>query len=267
MRRSTDFNVCLLNVRGSIDRCVLGMQWNPTCNVMICTETWMDSDVASAYKFPHKDFCHFWACRRLAKDRGGVSVFVQKHLPVRQLATRREPEVLCLSFGSGDILLVACYASPNNSGNSACNIFDDVAQIMAEHMDHKYILLAGDFNARVGELCRVCPEFDANDPIGIFNIVSDINSGLRRHSIDKVVSGMGRQCISFCEHTGVDILNGAIPGDLQGAFTFTSASNCGSSVIDLFMTNAALTKHVSMLEVVDMHDLTDHCAVYLTFRS
>lgn len=266
-RRSVDINVCVLNVRGSIDRCLCGMQWSPSCNILVCTETWMDDDMAGVYSFPFEGFKHFWACRRSAKDRGGVSVFVRNGLPVRQLAIRREPEVVCLTFGTCDLLFLACYASPCSGGSSAMNVFDDIAQFLAEYAAHTHIVLAGDFNARVGELSRVCPDFDVNDPVGLTVESTNLFTGLRRCSMDKTVTARGIQCLKFCEHYNLDVINGAVAGDNDGAYTLRSTSNGGCSVIDLCITSSSLTSNVYGLRVVDMYNLTDHCAVFLSLHA
>ena len=249
----------MLNVRGSIDRCLRGMVWDPGHNIIVCTETWITHTTAEHLQCPLLGFKHFFACRDSARKHGGVSVFVNKDLYCEKIATRVEPEVVALSFGDKDVLLLACYASPLNAVNRHINIFEELSLFMAQLQQHKHVIVLGDFNARIGRLCRVIPVFDDVDPLGLED--NDIRIIRMRNSMDTTLNSRGRQCIRFCEDHSLDILNGCVRGDESGVFTYHSTARVGFSVVDLCLVSADLFDAVGYLRVIDTHELSDHNAV------
>ena len=85
-------------------------------------------------------------------------------------------------------------------------------------------MLAGDYNARTGELddfimtdstefvpelCKLCdnPSYHTDD----FN--------MPRENVDKEINNYGRDLISFCQYYDMHIVNGRVTGDERGNST------------------------------------------------
>ena len=102
--------------------------------------------------------------------------------------------------------------------------------------DQYYLLMSGDFNARVGQRNAQSILYDFNfwDPL-----VSNYDEGnvslpeYERVSCDQIENAFGRQLIELCELYDCIILNGLTQHNFDGDFTFIS--NSGASVVDYFI--------------------------------
>ena len=218
----------------------------------------MSDPVAKQFSFPVQGYQHFHACRKKLKDHGGVSVFLKNNIKVAQLKCVTNPEILLLSLGDCDLLLIACYASPGRAQNRVQNVFEEISDITSLVPTHKHWLVCGDFNARIGTLNRCTAAFDAADPHDIHRTVDVGQPCHPRVSQDTVICTRGRHCLRFCEVHNLDILNGCCHGDEHGCFTYGNGEGQGNSVIDLFMVSATLFDNVTSLTVSDYHGLSDH---------
>lgn len=256
--------VCtLLNVHGSIDRCMAGLEFPRSSNVYIFTETWMSSAIASEYVFPVTGYTHLYSCRQHSNLHGGVSVLVRNDIQVECVATHVDPEVVALSFGARELLLIACYASPRHAANQNVDIFEELSLILARAPRHKEVLLLGDFNARVGLSFRSTEPIDLQNPFGILRFVDDeaplpIQQHPRRSMDTARPTRRGRDCINFCEQHTFEILNGACMGDLEGVLTYKTPDRRSGSVVDLGMVSHGLFDRVSFFEVSDTGHISDH---------
>ena len=109
------------------------------------------------------------------------------------------------------------------------------------------VILFGDFNARTGDE-------NANDdplPDSIFpveNDEGDVEEQCKRKSSDVTVNSFGRYLLNVCEQFGFVILNGLLPGDKQGKFTYIACN--GSSVIDYFIVSRLFVQFCIHLTVI-----------------
>ncbi|XP_069118915.1 uncharacterized protein [Argopecten irradians] len=90
------------------------------------------------------------------------------------------------------------------------------------------ILLAGDFNARTGNLT----DFQKHDDVSPHDV--KINKPNKRESLDQVINVQGRQLIDLCISSRLRILNGRYLGDLLG--NCSCIKHNGSSVVDYVLT-------------------------------
>ena len=210
---------------------------------------------------------HFFACRDNNQMHGGLSVFVRNDIQVTLLHRQVPPELIALSFGDKELLLVACYASPHGSEYSGGdNVFDTIAELMHTLQGHKHIIVIGDMNARIGDKCRSTATLNLTDPLGLHED-SEIRSYNRnRTSRDKVVCRRGKQCIHFLNETGMDVLNGSCMGDNTGEFTYHS-SGIGQSVVDLAIVTPGMYEFIDTFSVSEKMTMTDHSQLWLTFRA
>ncbi|OXA43455.1 putative RNA-directed DNA polymerase from transposon X-element [Folsomia candida] len=117
---------------------------------------------------------------------------------------------------------------------------DHIQQEFIEHLEEIHrnysadsLIVGGDFNARVGELCHESDEL----------MVSNRIKG-QRHSEDKIISRRGRELLLDMTASSMPLLNGRAKGD---EITFIGGQ--GSSTIDLVFVNpkaADLTQHMSV---------------------
>ena len=154
-----------------------------------------------------------------------------------------------------DLIFVAVYLSPE-----ASTVFNTYEKARFEHIEEKIsqiveeydnidIMLAGDFNARTGELDdfimtdstefvpELCdnPSYDTDD----FN--------MPRENVDKQIDNYGRDLISFCQSYGMHIVNRRVTGDERG--NITCVANGGQSVVDYILVNTRFYNRISHLEV------------------
>lgn len=250
------------------------------------TETHVPSATAAA----SLSLCGFvpFHCPRPRRHRscGGVAVYVRAHLAdhvtvvgVRSAAGFESVwfRVSCsvLDLGGKDLLVGAVYASPDSSAEhrhgvatrlSARDVADTVIHellscaISSFQLPTDLLLLAGDFNARIGGLS------DAPDP-SLFDHVIEMEQllGMPLHgggmvtapvsppvraSEDVGNNAFGSALMALCSAADLLVLNGRVSGDMTGALTYRSTNGRGGgSVIDLFLASSVLLGRASSLEV------------------
>jgi hypothetical protein len=203
------------------------------------------------------------------RDSGGVSVFIRKNIQVNILEMVNTPEcIIILSIGDKDLLLVASYITPRRVAyHEACYTY--ISEKIQNCGNHKKVLIAGDLNARVGEVNEFVPPFD------FLNIDPRVNNEIIhedydfapapiRRNRDRKVTGSGKKCIDFCKKNSFIILNGRCEGDREGSKTFKSHN--GSSTIDLFISSPEMWTDIielKVMEVAGMSVFSDHCPVHV----
>ena len=154
-----------------------------------------------------------------------------------------------------DLIFVAVYLSPEGSTvfstyeKAGFEYIEEKINQIVEENENIDIMLAGDFNARTGELDdfimtdstefvpELCdnPSYDTND----FN--------MPRENVDKEINNYGRDLISFGQSYDIHIVNGRVTGDERG--NITCVANGGRSVVDYILVNTRFYNRVSHLEV------------------
>ncbi|KAK6180958.1 hypothetical protein SNE40_008917 [Patella caerulea] len=113
------------------------------------------------------------------------------------------------------------------------------------------ILLAGDMNARTGDLVDYIIddslEYITNEDI---YPIDDFNQ--KRHNLDKEINAFGTILIHLCKTHGIHIVNGRFPSDADGMFT--SHANKGASVVDYMVASTELFPSIKNFSVIDDSD-------------
>ncbi|GFR51987.1 hypothetical protein Agub_g14519, partial [Astrephomene gubernaculifera] len=140
------------------------------------------------------------------------------------------------------------------------------------------ILILGDLNARVASLSDI-PDLQADAELEAAAGVSIGGDGLiqgmpSRRSKDLSSNPFGQGLVELCREAELIIMNGRVPGDMEGEFTFYHAPGLACSMIDLFVCTPALFSRASHLQVLGIpiamegpkvgSRLSDHCPVSLT---
>ena len=232
-------------------------------DVMIFTETWLDGDEQIPDSLQSRFICYAVHGERQLKGRGvgGVLVCVKRGIgqsSVFKLNPRAG--IVWVKFcRSGDmprdLFLGACYLQPHGSKvlqrldvNPHDHLEADIIQIAALGD----IILAGDLNARSGS--RAEDGVDINGVNAILatmdpelDFARELLGGCRnvklppRVSMDRTVNACGRRLLSTCSMGDLAVLNGRLPGDGEGRFTFKSKARVNAcSVVDYFIATPTL---------------------------
>ena len=96
------------------------------------------------------------------------------------------------------------------------------------------VIVCGDFNARTGtkngKVIQLPDEID--------DIDNTEDQGFTRTSKDETINEFGRYLLNVCDQFNLVILNGSLPGDKNGNFTYLAHN--GSSVIDYFIMSRSI---------------------------
>ena len=123
------------------------------------------------------------------------------------------------------------------------------------HSD-KYVMLAGDFNARTGtdiEIFRV--DNEKNDQFcEIFETMEDenflIDDVLERNNEDKIQNSYGKLLLEMCKLNKLLIVNGRIGDNSLGEVTCK-----GSSTVDYFLCDYFIHKYIMNMQVLEQNKL------------
>jgi hypothetical protein len=151
-------------------------------------------------------------------------------------------------------------------GVSEIDVFGELESKFAEMCGTGEVLLAGDFNGRIGGKRDWMEMEDIERHAGLRDLIWEVlPAGLttERRSEDSTVNGGGKLLLQLLRGTWLNVLNGRKKGDEDGRFT--SIRSQRKSVIDLFEASSELAGEVRSLEVLDLlQELSDHRPVLLT---
>ena len=256
-----------LNVRGQLSRGVGELaQAAVGRDVLVFTETWLGEgqqapDIAGfrslQYVRPH-------ALLR-GQARGGLACYFRNELfghvtHVSGDATNSFA-VLKVSREAGfdqDLYLVVCYVPPlqsNSISMATRTVWQQLQHSVSDALTHGQVVLVGDLNARTGHLA----DFPASTGVDVH-----LQPGLSptctvRNNQDAFVNVYGRRLLSLCHDTGLRIVNGRVPGDSAGSFTYVSPS-VGASVVDYVIACPHAFGLVTRLSVIPA-PCSDHLAL------
>lgn len=129
-----------------------------------------------------------------------------------------------------DILLMVGYVPPDKKYDS---YFVESLGIMEKFFcENKKVLIGIDFNARMGH----------PDLLTFFVDEEEDSRLITRNSRDNVYNDRGKKLYFWCVNNNLLCLNGLLPGDFKGDYTFHSSA--GSSVIDYFLTSQDIYKYL-----------------------
>ena len=115
---------------------------------------------------------------------------------------------------------------------------------LTENYPASEFLIVGDLNSRTG--CENFIDIDVTDDDALrSNEMDCVKMAHERSSKDLSVNDFGRYLMTVCEEFDMSILNGMIPGDTSGNYTYVAYN--GSSVVDYFvLSNRLLALSLSM---------------------
>jgi len=174
-------------------------------------------------------FCCFDVARTVTthgvvrKHSGGIAVLVREtwanSIVVWKIARDGTRIWLCLgNVFQRPLFLCIVYAAPQGSPYADNNLFEHICQEVGEAMSLGGVLIARDFNARIGTNTDFIDCSQLADVLLVPQAIEDTlpNSMLERQNRDTVTVGWHREFLDLCIITGLFILNGRTPGDISG---------------------------------------------------
>ena len=135
------------------------------------------------------------------------------------------------------------------------SIWAQLQQAVTSATVNGQVLLVGDLNARTGHLADFPAEEEADDHLQD----NYLPTRTVRNNQDAVVNVHGRKLLKLCHDTGVRIVNGRVPGDSAGSFTYV-APVVGASLVDYVVACPRAFGLVTRLFVVPA-PCSDHLAL------
>lgn len=145
-----------------------------------------------------------------------------------------------------------CYIPPDSHhsaqlGRRSAQVrFESLAAHIAQLSSRGHVLLAGDFNARVGS---------ASQPW-----VTDLSdaASAQLHNSDSTVNSHGRKLLSLCEEAAMVICTGRTPGDTPAQPSFKARSNTAPSRLDHALVDCGLFAAIQTCGVGLHRQESDH---------
>lgn len=115
------------------------------------------------------------------------------------------------------------------------------------------IIISRDFNCRVGHMNEIPEELVEGTSLDYF-----------RNSLDSVINSRGRDLVEFMEQHSMVLLNGRLPSDMEGSFSFVS--HLGNSTPDLIWCNSQYLDIVFDLNITCKISMSDHFSLILSCK-
>ncbi len=247
-----NLRIVLLNCHGAVGKLNIMKQLCETkADIILLTETWAHGDDAlpNLPGFVQWSIARPKARNKRGRHAGGVAVFIKQiystHMTlISEEATNDKIWVkLDKSIGlSEDLRLCLLYLPPENppqqSRANIVKIYNTITEEVIQAREMGFVLLAGDLNARTGELQEA-----ASLSSGVPQHIQPETEFLpARASMDarKRDNLSGRALIELCDKADLAIVNGRIKGDSEGSYTHQSNTRGrdelgGQSVVDYFV--------------------------------
>lgn len=247
------------NIAGINNKDAEFWEYITTFDIIGLTETWAEEKdrVNTEKKLP---LGYKWkmqyAHREMKKGRakGGILTGVRNEIQEKNELQEREVQREEVEQNvmerkvkiEGDIWRIITIYSPNQLQEINNTILHQI-----EGQNEEHLLIGGDLNARIGEECSIIDQRDGTDK--------------QRKSKDKKINNEGKILTSIVEEKGWVILNGNIPNDEEGEFTYIGPK--GQSVIDYTVTNEKALTKIKCFEIEPRIE-SDHqpLAVQLTYK-
>jgi len=222
-------------------------------DVILLTETRMDSWDESA--LPGYSVA-FIPARQPGQAGEGFVVAVRRspHYTVSDWGSSETTLWVRLQFLDGVRLVVgACYIPPQGSAQlQGVDVDARMVRLTSDilaALDEGYVVLGGDFNARVGG----CGE-------------GHLAAEGARGCTDSSVNGHGRKLLQLCNRTGMHLCTGRVPGDLLGDPTYHATCRSAATRLDHVLVSPSLLPYVCSSSVLQDWGGSDHLPIRLVMR-
>lgn len=185
--------------------------------------------------------------RQMGRASGGIILFTKKNIRCTLIEKTEYWILVEISKNSENLTLGIFYFKPGLIDDVVIHMMNEVL----ERIDlSRKIVLAGDFNARIGNMNQVDSE-----------ILAGTRLTEERQSKDKLVNKRGEKLTELMENYGIIVLNGRLDGDIPGEYTFVDKK--GVSTVDLVWVNILMANDIRELKVTEKSLHSDHLPLRL----
>ena len=215
------------------------------------------------------------------RNAGGIVVLVK--MKFKKMLSRVDfefPNGIVLLFRNifkndkTDLVFISTYIHPygspiynNFESNNGIEIFENSFYKLQSKYSNCQFLLAGDFNARIGNI-QPCEEIQVADKyyenansLSFFD--HNANDNLRRKSEDTNVNIFGRSLIEFVSSYNMIVVNGIYNNAESSLFTYLSST--GYSVVDYFIISDTMLENCVKMNVASRVE-SDHMPILLSIH-
>lgn len=220
------------NVAGLKNKSLFPGFWSLSENsdIFSFVETWCTSSFELPGSFSDHQIIESFATRgECGRPSGGIILGYHTKLVnnVRVLQNNRCFIIMSANYCNlKDVLIAACYFPPNSNFDTEMQIFFTLLLTY----ENSNIIVLGDFNARVGNLGSTLENSFQNDFL--------LSSPYTRHLKDGISNARGKSLFQICLDSDLVYLNGLLPGDSEGNFTFVSSR--GASIVDYIIVSKTI---------------------------
>ncbi|XP_053120305.1 vomeronasal type-2 receptor 26-like [Hemicordylus capensis] len=229
--------------RNDVEFITFIQQWD----ILVFQETWTKDEINISGYIIYSLKAHSDTNR--GRLKAGLACCISLALNVESIRLADLPPyvmAILIKARSGDLLLINVYLPPSQSLNSTTTIWEQLDIYITEallNFPHASVILMGDFNSRCGtdDKTLMASRFwkwgDCIDGASLIN----------HYSKDKCINSSGARLLYLTKIHELTILNGTIPSDIPGEYTFLSSR--GNSVVDYVMVSKSILPNVSSFEV------------------
>ena len=207
---------------------------------------------------------------------GGIAILVRKRLMpfIKNIKVEYDNCIVLrlakeLTGSYSHLFLIGVYLPPRSSMyyakveiDNGIDILEQCIMDLYEDFGETPLIVFGDLNARTGNSNA------KNDCIENYFLDDDCDSieenDYKRSSKDSVINDCGNSLLNVCEEFSLLIVNGLLPGDAFGDFTYIAHN--GSSVIDYFLVSRCLINLAHTMCVIPKIE-SKHMPVELILKS
>lgn len=183
----------------------------------------------------------------LGRSSGGMIIFMKKQIKGTLIEFTQYWCLLRLTCYNEQLTLGVVYFKPTLNNYTVVEMIEEIFE-KVESEDK--LILAGDFNSRIGNMNYMEPE-----------ILLGTNLQSERQSKDTMINDRGHLILDVMAKYGMIVLNGRVEGDVPGEYTFVGTG--GVSTVDLVWVNIQIAERIKKMEVTGKNLNSDHLALYL----
>ena len=212
----------------------------------MCETHLVQDESISIYNYSWYGFNRKGIHVRAKRGSGGVGILVKNSLIDQYFVVIIDQTVDGIlgikfrnKFNNYEFIVFVCYLPPESSiwGRNSDAFFSHLLSLIFLYSETQCILLAGDFNARIGDL---------------EDFIEEIDKIPKKTCIDKVKNSHGNALIDYLKDSKMCVLNGRLnkEGD-----NFTSVTKKGSSVVDYIIVSHAALKFCNTFKIDQVTDI------------